>query len=977
MPPTNNPGGPHFENKDLSVGSLNQAAGHNYIGSVHLEGGGTAIVLNGVKVERRWTRPTPPPLLRDAIPRQEAIESVTRLLQERGQVTLSGRTSAAAVQGMPGIGKTILARFLSNHLVSQYPDGVLWQELGPDLRSADKAQPILDQWAGYALDIPLEARASLHFDPASVRSLLGEHSHLLVVLDNVWSLDAIRPLRDALPPQAHLLVTTRSSTVARGLGGARYELPVLKPEEARALIALRLGIEHAAAKSDWCDELAAGLGFHTLALDVALGRLLYEGDTPDAWQASTRKLVEHVRSGQGLGELHLEEEDREQNIERVLSYSYLHMDETAQRCFRLLGAFAPDSSFDTGAVAQMWMCSEKEAKRQLDSFVNTALLNRMAGGRWVQHGVLRSYALALLHRTGEYENAANLHAHIYDEAMEKAASGQRFASIRSESTQLHHAFEWLLKNDLSLSLKLLNNCSRLQEAFGMGFESLDWSQSYLAVARQRGTSKHVALAQGSLGNALQAIANYPGQDRAQRLLAALDAYNEALRFFASSFNAHLYATAQTNRANLLRELATLPGENRAQRLREALDAYDEALRFYTPDSASLPYATVQNNRANLLRKLATLPNEDRAQRFREALEAYNEALRFRTSDTLPLDYASTQSNRANLLHEIATLPRENRTERLREALKASDEALRFHTPDSTPLAYAAVQNNRAAILCDFATLPGEDRTQRLREALAAYDEALRFRTPDSAPLDYASTQNNRAVLLCDLAALPGEDRTQHLREALAAYDEALRFRTPDSAPLDYASTQNNRAALLLDLATFPGEDHAQRLREALAACNEALRFHTPNSTPLAYATTQNTRAILLSTLAPLPGEDRPQRLRDALAACDEALRFRTHNSAPLNHALTQHNRAILLRDLATLPGEDRMDRLELALRAAWIAFTTFSTLQHQQYQEYAARVLHHFRISHPIDFDILWEKLHVGPLPRWLTNKGFPGEDDK
>ncbi|HYO59077.1 hypothetical protein, partial [Archangium sp.] len=60
---------------------------------------------------------------------------------------------------------------------------------------------------------------------------------------------------------------------------------------------------------------------------------------------------------------------------------------------------------------------------------------------------------------------------------------------------------------------------------------------------------------------------------------------------------------------------------RAQRLVQALEAYGEALRFRTPDTAPLDYAQTQNNRANLLGELASLPGENRLERLAEALRA--------------------------------------------------------------------------------------------------------------------------------------------------------------------------------------------------------------------------------------------------------------------------------------------------------------------------------------------------------------------
>jgi hypothetical protein len=176
---------------------------------------------------------------------------------------------------------------------------------------------------------------------------------------------------------------------------------------------------------------------------------------------------------------------------------------------------------------------------------------------------------------------------------------------------------------------------------------------------------------------------------------------------------------QNNRAVLLSDLATLAGEDRRARLLAALAAYDEALRFRTPDSAPLDYAMTQNNRANLLSDLATLAGEDRRARLLAALAAYDEALRFRTPDSAPLAYASTQNNRANLLSDLATLAGEDRRARLLAALAAYDEALRFRTPDSAPLAYAMTQGNLLNLYRDFAQEPGEDAQAWLNRALQA------------------------------------------------------------------------------------------------------------------------------------------------------------------------------------------------------------------------------------------------------------------
>ncbi|KAB8140702.1 hypothetical protein F8S13_22090 [Chloroflexia bacterium SDU3-3] len=1005
LPPTTVPAQP---------ATIIQAGQDIYLYSAHAEGAGSAVVINSIGVERRWQRPTPPALLRRPIQRTHDLQQVAQLLAACEQVAISGPT-AAAVQGMPGIGKTTLARQLAHELDAQYPDGVIWQEIGPQI-SVDQVQRILNQWAQVALLLPPSLDNNVQFDPGAVRTLFRDR-RLLVILDDVWSLDVIRPLREALPDGTHLILTTRLETVTVGLGGGEHVLGILTPEEAQALIALRLfGHVIPADHQGWCDSLAQGVGYHPLALDVALGVLRLDGDRPQDWQQTAAQVVAALRTGQGFDDLQIPNGDREQHVERVLAYSYERMDAIAQERFRLLGTMAEDASWATAHIAQLWQCDERTARRQMNTLVNAALLSRTEQrDRWQQHSLLRGYALALLRRAGAAEAANAQHAAIYDAAMQQADVAQHYHTMLPDYPQVRHAVAWAIENDLVRAQRLINNVATLQAAFGFAREGLTWSLQAREAVQQRGTAADAVWALGIWGNALCQSAKSFDDDRAGFLYRALAAYDETLLFFSPDTNPLDFATTQNNRAVVLSMIANLPGEDCAARLYEALASYEEALHFRRSDTTPLDFAMTQSNRASLFRKLANLPEEDPSTRLHEALKAYDQALHFFHADTTPLafamvqnnrgtvfcdlagrvgenrstclhealtafddalhfrrpdtdpyTYATTQNNRGIVLRHLASLPGENRAVRLLEALSAYDGTLYFFRPDITPLDFAITQDNRGAVLRDLASQDGEDRSTRLREALTAYEEALRFRRSDTDPHAYAATQNNRGTVLRDLATQDGEDQSTRLCEALAAYEEALRFFHPDTDPLAFARAQTNRGTTLCDLASHPGEDQSTRLREALAAYEEALRFLRPDTAPLDFATTQNNRGTVLRDLATQDGEDQSTRLREALAAYEEALRFFRPDTAPLDFAMVQGNLAGLLDQIADLPNEDQQYCRQASLAAAWAAFTTFTALQHTPFQQQAADQVRELFYKYGSDFLLYWGKFHLGPFPDWL-----------
>ncbi len=176
-----------------------------------------------------------------------------------------------------------------------------------------------------------------------------------------------------------------------------------------------------------------------------------------------------------------------------------------------------------------------------------------------------------------------------------------------------------VEHNLSLAQALASNTANLQAAFSLVKDSYVWADRLVESARKADGEQSIGAALVTLGDALSRVATLPGEDRRARLLEALAAYDEALRFYRPDTAPLDYATTQNNRATLLRDIASLPGEDRRARLLEALAAYDEALRFRRPDTAPLAYAATQNNRAALLGDLASLPGEDRRARRLEAL----------------------------------------------------------------------------------------------------------------------------------------------------------------------------------------------------------------------------------------------------------------------------------------------------------------------------------------------------------------------
>jgi len=373
-------------------------------------------------------------------------------------VMLQGRLEDkhnAIVTGMPGVGKSTLVSLFVDRYGARYPGGVLWAELGYAFRDAAQCRPVLNSWAcwAYGGDVQILRDAGLRFEPTTVRALLSGHGPLLVVLDDVWSLEAIEPLRRALPIDSHMVATARDVRIAETIDPLPLDVLVIDD----ALLLLRASLPNISDAP--LARLAYGLGRHAQALAIAAGDIKRRGSRERCEQAIDI-LLAHVQSGQGFGDLpQLDQCDRPSAVEVTLKFSYDDIGASAtmganhQRRFRALGALGPlEGTFNTTLAAALWDDEVSTAAEFLDVLRDRSLVKQVADDLWVLHTLVQGYTRALLSREKELEPFGRYLNFVIEAAREGfRRPPQEWVQFVSDLPHIHYIGGFLVR-DLSAVL---------------------------------------------------------------------------------------------------------------------------------------------------------------------------------------------------------------------------------------------------------------------------------------------------------------------------------------------------------------------------------------------------------------------------------------------------------------------------------------------------------------------------------------------
>ncbi|NEO22876.1 MAG: hypothetical protein F6K53_04310 [Moorea sp. SIO4A1] len=306
-----------------------------------------------------------PPLPPYFIQRPEVSQSLKQSLLSE-QTAKTGTLVVSAIYGLGGIGKSTLAAAIAHdpEVQTHFGDGILWATLGqqPDLLS------FLSSW--------IQALGDHDYKPTNtnaasrhLQTLLFEKATLLVV-DDAWNPDHVQPFRIG-GAKCRVLVTTREAQI---VGVTRYDLDVMSPSQALALLEDYGGSKLTGSDRKQAQALATTVGYLPLALELAAAQIA-DGIS---WQELLTDLQTEIARLETLdlpGAQEVEEKRRKHySLVASFNLSLRRLPSEKFQQFAWLGVLPEDVSITPALGTTLWDVSPREARRTLQYFKSKALL---------------------------------------------------------------------------------------------------------------------------------------------------------------------------------------------------------------------------------------------------------------------------------------------------------------------------------------------------------------------------------------------------------------------------------------------------------------------------------------------------------------------------------------------------------------------------------------------------------------------------
>jgi WD40 repeat protein len=280
-------------------------------------------------------------------------------------VTVTG-TGKIGVQGMGGIGKTVLAAALAHdsEIQQAFPDGIYWLTVGEKPKLLDLQNQLLRQLTGSRETLSTEKEISNALRDA----LAGRRP--LIVLDDVWRVDHARAFSVTAPP-ARLLITTRNTEILSGLSGQGHCLGVLSADDALQMLASLVGEQNCDELPHEATDVASECGYLPLALAM-IGAMVRLSSRSTAWKEALALLrhPEFRAIKQALPAYPYPDQFRAINV------SIEGLGEVDRERYLDLAVFPEDQPIPEEALRVLWNLDEVDTRACIARYIARSLATR-------------------------------------------------------------------------------------------------------------------------------------------------------------------------------------------------------------------------------------------------------------------------------------------------------------------------------------------------------------------------------------------------------------------------------------------------------------------------------------------------------------------------------------------------------------------------------------------------------------------------
>lgn len=374
-------------------GNISSASGNITIGNVTIYAAGTApqpektdFPVSSFKPGTLFNVPDPPP---NYFARPDDLKEFrAALLAEGTQVVgITGKAQYIGVQGMGGLGKSVLAAAVAHDekVRAAFPDGIFWLRFRQHL---DNAYLLEHQKELLHILAPCQEPKSL-VHGENLLNLALQDKRCLFIADDLWDSKHLRHF-NVKSSGCRFLLTTRNAEVIKKTGARRCELGLLSDTQARELLAQCSGY----TENDLPDEAAEILHeCGRLPLAVAAVGSMVRDEPAEYWRLVLQRL-QNARIDKIPADFN-DNYDYE-NLFKVFQVSVEALPKEVQELYKTLAVFHEDELIPLSVLQLYWKycgSEEHESLVVVSMLVKRSLLTRLDDNLYSLHDLLRDYLM--------------------------------------------------------------------------------------------------------------------------------------------------------------------------------------------------------------------------------------------------------------------------------------------------------------------------------------------------------------------------------------------------------------------------------------------------------------------------------------------------------------------------------------------------------------------------------------------------------